>query len=116
MARGTIGGVAMAKYLLEVKYTLDGIKALKADGGSARLAAAKAAAASVGGTIEGYYFAFGGTDVYAIGDFPDDVSAASLALTVAAAGGVTVKTVVLLTPEEIDEAVAKSVNYSSPGT
>jgi uncharacterized protein with GYD domain len=70
----------------------------------------------VGGTIEGYYFAFGGTDVYAIGDFPDDVSAASLALTVAAAGGVTVKTVVLLTPEEIDEAVAKSVNYSSPGT
>jgi uncharacterized protein with GYD domain len=106
----------MAKYLLEVKYTQDAIKALKADGGSARLAAAKAAAESVGGTIEAYYFAFGGTDVYAIGDFPDDVSAASLALTVAAAGGVTVKTVVLLTPEEIDEAAAKSVSYSPPGT
>jgi uncharacterized protein with GYD domain len=116
MAEGTIGGFSMAKYLLEVKYTQDAIKALKADGGSARLAAATAAAESVGGTIEAYYFAFGGTDVYAIGDFPDDVSAASLALTVAAAGGVTVKTVVLLTPEEIDEAAAKSVSYSPPGT
>jgi uncharacterized protein with GYD domain len=116
MAEGDDRRLSMAKYLLEVKYTQDAIKALKADGGSARLAAAKAAAASVGGTIEGYYFAFGGTDVYAIGDFPDDVSAASLALTVAAAGGVAVKTVVLLTPEEIDEAVAKSVNYSPPGT
>ena len=33
----------MAKYLFEVNYTLDGIKGVKAKGGSARLAAAKAA-------------------------------------------------------------------------
>ena len=68
----------MAKYLLEGNFTLDGVKGVKAKGGSARLAAAKAAAESVGGTIEAYYFAFGGTDVYAIGDFPDNVSAAAL--------------------------------------
>jgi uncharacterized protein with GYD domain len=106
----------MAKYLLEISYTLDGIKGVKAKGGSARVAAAKAAAESVGGSIEALYFAFGGTDAYAIGDFPDNVSAASLALTVAAGGGVTLKTVVLLTPEEMDQAAAKNVSYSPPGS
>jgi hypothetical protein len=35
---------------------------------------------------------------------------------VAAAGAVTVKTVVLLTPEEIDQAAAKTVSYSPPGS
>jgi uncharacterized protein with GYD domain len=106
----------MAKYLLEVNYTLDGIKGVKAKGGSARLAAAKAAAESVGGSIEAYYFAFGGTDVYAIVDAPDNVSAAALTLAAAAGGGVTIRTVVLLTPEEIDQAVAKNVSYSPPGS
>ena len=60
----------MAKYLLEVNYTLDGVKGVKAKGGSARLAAAKAAAESVGGSIECLYFAFGGTDVYASATSP----------------------------------------------
>jgi uncharacterized protein with GYD domain len=106
----------MAKYLLEINYTLEGIKGVKAKGGSARVAAAKAAAESVGGSIEVLYFAFGGTDVYAIGDFPDNISAASLSLAVAAGGGVTLKTVVLLTPEEMDQAAAKTVSYSPPGS
>jgi uncharacterized protein with GYD domain len=106
----------MAKYLLQVNYTLEGIKGVKAKGGSARAAAAKAAAESVGGSVDAFYFAFGGTDVYVIGDFPDSISAASLALTVSAGGGATVKTVVLLSPEEIDQAVAKSVSYTPPGS
>jgi len=106
----------MAKYLFEVNYTLDGIKGVKAKGATARLAAAKEAVASAGGSIDAYYFAFGGTDVYAIVDLPDNVAAASLSLTMAAAGGLTAKTVVLLTPEEIDEAVGKSVTYSPPGS
>jgi uncharacterized protein with GYD domain len=105
----------MAKYLFEVNYTLDGIKGVKAKGGSARFEATKQAAESLGGTVEAYYFAFGGTDVYAIVDFPDNVSAASMALTGAAAGGVTIRTVVLISPEEIDQAVAKSVSYAPPG-
>ena len=89
----------MAKYLFEVSYTVDGIKGVKAKGGSARRAATTTAVESLGGTVDAYYFAFGGTDVYMIADFPDNVSAASMALTGAASGGVTVKTVVLLAPE-----------------
>jgi uncharacterized protein with GYD domain len=105
----------MPKYLLEVTYTLDGVQGVVSKGGSARKAAAQAAAESVGGAVESFYFAFGGTDVFAVADLPDNAAAASLALTVTAAGGATVRTVVLLTPEEIDAATQKSVIYTPPG-
>jgi hypothetical protein len=39
---------------------------------------------------------------------------ASVALTVAASGVITLKTTVLLTPEEIDDAAKKSPHYQPP--
>ena len=106
----------MAKYLLKVNYTLDGLKGVVAKGGSARKTAATAAAKSVGGKVESFYFAFGDTDVYCIIDVPDATAAAGLALAVSAAGGATVETVVLLTPDDIDKAVAGDVKYRPPGS
>jgi uncharacterized protein with GYD domain len=105
----------MPKYLLEVKYTLDGVNGLVAKGGSARKAAATAAAKSVGGKVESFYFAFGGTDVFCVCDLPDNEAAAALALTVSAAGGATVNTIVLLSPAEIDAATATKVKFTPPG-
>jgi uncharacterized protein with GYD domain len=105
----------MPKYLIEANYTLEGIKGLKAKGGSARKAAAVAAAKSAGGKVDAFYFAFGKNDAYIIADFPDNTAAAALALTVAGGGGVTVRTTVLLTPDEIDAATAKNVAYRPPG-
>ncbi|MHB8680861.1 MAG: GYD domain-containing protein [Acidimicrobiales bacterium] len=105
----------MPKYLLEVNYTLDGIKGVKSQGGSARVAAAKELIEGLGGKLESFHFAFGGTDVYALADFPDNVSAAAAALTVCAGGGATARTVALLTAEEIDAAVGKKTNYRPPG-
>jgi uncharacterized protein with GYD domain len=105
----------MPKYLLEVNYTLDGLKGVVAKGGAARKAAASAAAKSVGGKVESFYFAFGGTDVYCVVDMPDNEAAAALALTVSAAGGATVRTVVLLTTDEVDAATGKDVRYKPPG-
>lgn len=105
----------MPKYLLQVNYTLDGVQGVVSKGGSARQAAAQAAAESVGGTLDSLYFAFGGTDVFAVADLPDNAAAAALALTVTAAGGATVSTVVLLTPEEIDAATQQGVQYTPPG-
>jgi uncharacterized protein with GYD domain len=105
----------MAKYLLEVNYTLDGLKGVKSHGGSARRKAAEAAATSVGGRIDEFYFAFGSTDVFVIADFPDNVSAAALSMAVSAGGGATVRTVVLLTAAEIDQAVNRPVGYRPPG-
>ncbi len=105
----------MAKYLLQVNYTVSGIQGVVAEGGSARLAAAKGAIESAGGTLESFYFAFGVTDVFVIADFPDSVSAAAVALTVSAGGGAAVNTTVLLTPEEVDAATKKTVGYRPPG-
>jgi hypothetical protein len=49
-------------------------------------------------------------------DLPDTESATAVALAVNASGGATVKTVVLLTPEEVDAAAQRSVEYRPPGT
>ena len=106
----------MPKYLLEVRYTTEGLKGVVAKGGSARVKAATAAAESAGGTVESFYFAFGENDVYVVADFPDNAAAAALALTVGAAGGAAVKTVALLTPEEVDQAAKATVDYRPPGT
>jgi uncharacterized protein with GYD domain len=105
----------MPKYLLEVSYTLDGVKGVMSEGGSARVAAATELIEGLGGKLESFYFALGGVDVYAVADFPDYVSAAAAAMTVCAGGGATARTVVLLTAPELDAAVAKKTTYRPPG-
>jgi uncharacterized protein with GYD domain len=72
-------------------------------------------AQGLGGELESYYFGFGEYDVHAILDLPDDEAAAAVALAVDAAGGATAKTTVLLTPQQIDEAVKRSAAYRPPG-
>jgi hypothetical protein len=44
------------------------------------------------------------------------VTIAAVSLAINAAGGASVSTTVLLTPEQIDEASKKSVSYRPPGT
>lgn len=105
----------MPKYLFRVNYTAEGAKGLIKDGGSARRSVAQKAAESVGGRIDSFYFAFGDTDAFVVGDLPDAASAAAIALTVSASGGATVHTTVLMTPEEVDAAARKSPLYSPPG-
>jgi len=106
----------MAKYLLETNYTLEGIRGVKAKGGSARVAAATELIEGLGGKVESFYFAFGGSDVFVIADMPDNVSAAAAAITVCAGGGATTKTVALITPEEMDAAAKMQATYRPPGT
>jgi uncharacterized protein with GYD domain len=105
----------MAKYLVEANYVGDGIKGLLKEGGTSRRAAVEAAAKTVGGSVDAFYYAFGETDAYVIIDVPDNVTAAALALTIAASGVVTLRTTALLTPEDIDQAVKKSPSYRPPG-
>ena len=105
----------MPKYLLEVNYTLEGVRGVVAKGGTARKNAAQTAAKSLGGKLDAFYFAFGGTDVFVIADMPDNATAAALALNVTAGGGAAVRTVVLLGPDEIDAATEKPVKYTPPG-
>ena len=105
----------MPKYLLRVSYTAEGVKGVLKDGGSKRRQAADAAVKSAGGKLESMYFAFGDDDVYCIIDAPDNISVAAASMAIGASGLVKANTVVLLTPEEIDQAVKKSPSYSPPG-
>ncbi|MGD8297773.1 MAG: GYD domain-containing protein [Desulfobacterales bacterium] len=105
----------MPKYLAHVSYTVDGLKGLLQDGGTKRREVVVKLAESLGGKLETFYYALGEDDLFAIFEYPDNVSATSASLIVNASGAATVKMTALLTPEEVDEAVKKSVAYSPPG-
>src|SRR5215210_5242008 len=94
----------MPKFLITGSYSADGIKGVLSEGGSRRRDAVADLATSVGGTLESFYFAFGENDFYVIVDLPSNDAAAATAMTVAAAGGANPKTVVLLSPEQVDAA------------
>lgn len=104
----------MPKFLFHGSYTEDGLKGFLKEGGSKRQEATKQLVESVGGTLEAYYFAFGDSDFYLIAEAPDNVSAAAGSLVANATGAVKVKTVVLLTPEEIDQVAKMTVEYRPP--
>ena len=105
----------MGKYLIQGAYSVDGHKGLLKQGGSSRREAIAKLLESVGGRLETLYFAFGSDDFVIIGDVPDNVAASAVALNAAASGAVaSVRTTVLLTPEDVDQVVKKSVVYRPP--
>jgi uncharacterized protein with GYD domain len=105
----------MPKYLIAGSYSADGLKGLQRDKASGRRTAVTAAVEGAGGKLEGLYYALGEDDVYLIVDLPDNVSAAAFGIAVSAAGLVRTRTTALMTVEEVDQALAKSVNYRAPG-
>lgn len=105
----------MPKYMWQVSYTQEGLKGVLKEGGTSRREMVEKLAANLGGTVESFYFAFGDNDVYLIADFPSNVDVAAVSMNVGAVGAAQVKTIVLLTPEEVDQAVERSVEYRAPG-
>lgn len=105
----------MPKYLITATLEKSGAAGIEKEGGSRRREAVTALAKSLGGRLEAFYFMFGDADVVSILDLPDHASAASLSLAVAATGIGEVSTTVLITPEEIDEAVKMRPDYRPPG-
>ena len=105
----------MPKYLSLATYTQEGVQGLQRDGGTARRAAVAKAIEGVGGKMELFYFSFGDQDAVVVSDAPDNVSIAAISVAVGASGIAKVKTTVLLTPQEMDEAAKRSVNYKIPG-
>ncbi|MCC7275580.1 MAG: GYD domain-containing protein [Alphaproteobacteria bacterium] len=105
----------MAKYLIEARYTIEGAKGIVREGGSGRRAAITKTIEAVGGKVEAFYFAFGEVDAYVIIDMPDHVTTAAVGLAVAQGGGASVRTIVLITPEDMDKAAKKAVDYRPPG-
>lgn len=105
----------MPKYLIEASYLGEGMKGLLKEGGTRRRTAVDELFSSLGGTVEAFYYAFGDRDAYIIGDLPDNAAAAALVMRVNAAGVTSCRTTVLMTTQEIDEAVQRTGKYRPPG-
>jgi uncharacterized protein with GYD domain len=105
----------MPKFLWKASYTQAGVKGVAAAGGTSRREVVQELAASVGGSVDAFYFAFGEADLYVIADLPDNEAAVAVALTVGATGAVTLETVPLITPEEVDAAAKREVTYQPAG-
>jgi uncharacterized protein with GYD domain len=83
-----------------------------------RRQAAQAYIESVGGTLHGFWYAFGPHDGYTLWEAPDNVSMAAVALVLAAGGALSpMETTVLLTVDEAMDAMgrAQQVRYRPPG-
>ena len=106
----------MPKYLFEATYTAEGVKGLQKAGAASRLTAINDMCAGLGGSVDSFHFAFGDVDAYVVCDLPDDEAAAAAAFAVGASAATEVKTVKLLTVEEADGAIARSVAYRPPGS
>jgi uncharacterized protein with GYD domain len=105
----------MAKYLWHGSYSVAGINGVMKDGGSGRVKAVRDLVESVGGSLESFYWGFGKDDYYITVNLPDNVTAAAVAMTVAATGSASVATVPLLEAADIDRAITMHPNYRKPG-
>lgn len=104
----------MAKFMFQADYTSAGIAGLRNEGGTGRRDMFEKMFAEMGGTIESFYYAFGRDDLYMIVDLPDDAAAVAASMAASAAGAISFRAIVLVTPETVDEAARRTVNYSPP--
>ncbi|MGQ1838272.1 GYD domain-containing protein [Kocuria turfanensis] len=84
-----------------------------------RREAARAYIESVGGTLHGFWYAFGEHDGYTLWEAPDNVSMAAVALAIGGGGALrSLETTVLMSVEETLDALhrAQQVQYRPPGT
>lgn len=105
----------MPKYLFIGSYNAEGAKGVMKDGGTRRAEVARKLAASLGGSLVSFHFAFGEDDFYALADLPDNAAAAALSLTVGGAGSIDIRTVVLMEASEVDAVAQRSAEYTPPG-
>jgi uncharacterized protein with GYD domain len=105
----------MAKFLISASYTAEGLRGLQRDKASGRRQSVTTAVEGMGGKVECFYNALGEDDAYVIVELPDNITAAALGIAVSAAGLARTRTTVLLTVDEVDQALAKTVNYRPPG-
>jgi len=109
----------MTFYLIQAKVSQDTMRAL-VDRPEDRLLTTTRFVRSVGGRLHNYFFSFGDFDIVLLLELPDNVSAASLAMTLAASGSVTeIETTVLFTMSEAIAAMEKAGDamgiYVAPG-
>ncbi len=108
----------MPVYMFQESYTNEAW-AVQIKNPQNRMEVARQIIEAQGGKLLGAYYAFGEYDVVLIAEFPDNVSAATIALMVSAGGAPKVfKTTVLLSVDEVLEAMRRAgrATYRPPGS
>lgn len=104
----------MALYLYQLSYTAESLAAQIKDPQDRIEVAAKPVAEAIGGRIVAGGYSFGEYDIVVIYDAPDDVSAAAVALAVAAGGAVKAsRTTKLLDGQQWVEALRKAQSVAA---
>jgi uncharacterized protein with GYD domain len=105
----------MPNYMFRASYSQAGLQGVMKEGAAARTEVVQKLCQSLGGRLVTNYWAFGSDDFIAIVELPDDIAAASAAMTVGASGVGSVTTTVLLTAAQVDEARGRRATYRAPG-
>ena len=111
------GRSVMALYLTRFSYTSEAWARMTKNPEDRR-EAARTYIESVGGTLQGFWYAFGEHDGYTLWDAPDNVAMAAVAIALSSGGALSqVETTPLMTVEETLDALrrAQEVGYRAPG-
>jgi uncharacterized protein with GYD domain len=106
----------MSYYLIQASYTPQAIAALVKNPQD-RAAAVRPMIEKAGGKLHGLWFTFGDTDIVAIAEMPNNVSAAAISMAIGATGAMSAyRTTALMTSGEAVEAMQKAaaVGYTAP--
>jgi hypothetical protein len=108
------GEQARHKYFFRAVYTAEGMKDLQRRSATALRAGVQKFDESAGCKLESWYFDYTESANYGFVDCPDEIAMATISATANAAGFVRVTFKPVLTPEEMDKALAKSVATRPP--
>lgn len=115
--RNTNNNATMTFYLSKFSYTPETWSKLMSNPEDRRVAAQKYIE-SVGGKLEGFWYAFGEYDGYCLWQAPDHVSMAAVGFAITGGGALSkFETTVLLTVDETLDALrrAQTIAYRAPG-
>lgn len=106
----------MSYYLIQASYTSQAIAAMVKNPQD-RAAAVRPMIEKAGGKLHGLWFTFGDTDIVAIAEMPNNISAAAISMAIGASGVMSsYRSTALMTPGEAVEAMqqAAAVTYQAP--
>ena len=101
----------MPKYMYSGNYTSKGAAGLLNDGGKARHKEAEKAAASMGGSLEAYYWCYGDMDFMMIINVPSEEMAIKFSLYVGASGVFNGKLTPLITVDTMEAATTTELPF-----
>jgi uncharacterized protein with GYD domain len=113
-AIGQQTGPASHKYFFSATFTVDGIKNLQKQSATGFKAGVAKFFGSVGGRLESWYFDYAENTAYGFVDYPDEIAAATAQAAVNAAGFARVIYKPVLSAEDADKALVKSVATRPP--